>query len=83
MYKHAPELTLDEIEWIKPTDLVVDFDEYVTETNMLELLLKFKDKEQCIVLSPDHIEWVLGYIGNTLEAFNNDGTIKYSTGSRH
>jgi len=80
MKREAPKLTMDEVELIKPTDIVVDFDGHVTKENMLELTLKFKDRSTCIVLTPDHFEWVLGYIGNVLEHFDDNANIIKPTG---
>ena len=80
MQMEAPKLTLDEVESIQVTDIVVDFDGHVTKENTLELTLKFYDRNTCIVLTPNYFEWVLGYIGNVLEHFDDKGNILKPTG---
>jgi hypothetical protein len=75
--KNEPVLTDDETQAPPINSIVTDIKALVKKNNDMVITIHFYGAEQVseIILSPKYSEWLLGYIGNTLDEFDETGDI--------
>lgn len=73
--KYSPLLSQDEVERPKIETIVTDLIGHVGVNNNITLTISFnKDHDnKTILVTPEYAEWILGYVSNTLNEFDESG----------
>jgi hypothetical protein len=80
-----PGLTKDDVELPPVTSVVSSISGVVKKSHDMELLFGFhgESPEQKLVLKPVLSEWLLGYVSNTLNEFDEEGNLLKQTNASH
>ncbi|WP_196161814.1 hypothetical protein [Reinekea sp. G2M2-21] len=82
---NEPGLTQDDVEQPPVSSVVTGVSGVVKRSHDIELAFRFQSSgdEKILVLVPVLSEWLLGYISNTLNEFDEDGNLIVPHGSGH
>jgi len=83
--KHAPKISQSELESAPPNCVVTEITGHVDAKNNITLTIGFDQVEERvpIVITPEYAEWIVGYVVNTLNEFDESGNILVPESSVH
>lgn len=82
---YAPPFSQEDVEKVQANSVVEKLSGFVNKNHSITLTIKLNniENEHALVITPNYLEWVIGYVFNTLNEFDEDGDPILPTGSPH